>query len=165
VPTAKYRKAPWIGRWVIRRFELPLRRVAKRSPIIVKARDELVERYHNALLKVAEIRRFVGNDPPARAGGANPENMIWIFSTSRSGSSWLRSMMAELEGHRVWEEPSVGRLFGDFYRNAQRRQFASPHFIMGNPTRKGWVRLIRDFILGGAGYAHPLLNSGHYLVI
>jgi sulfotransferase family protein len=166
VLTAKYRKALWMGRGVVRRFELPLRRVAKRSPMIVKARDELVERYHNVLLRGAEVRkRLLGNDPSARAGGVNPENMIWIFSTSRSGSSWLRSMMAELEGHRVWEEPSVGRLFGDFYRRAQRRQFASPDFIMGNPTRKGWIRLIRDFILGGAGYAHPFLNSGHYLVI
>ena len=151
---------------MIRRIELPLRRMAKRSPIIVKVRDELVARYQRVLIEGAQVRKGLsGSDLSARTSGINPENMIWIFCTHRSGSTWLRSMMAELEGHKVWEEPCVGRLFGDFYRRAQKRQLASPSFIMGNPTREGWIRLIRDFILGGALYAHPFLDLRHYLVI
>jgi Sulfotransferase domain len=166
VSTPKYRKALWMGRGVIRRLERPLRRVAKRSSLILKARDELVERYHKVLLKSAGVwNRLPGSDPPAQASGVNPENMIWIFCTSRSGSTWLRRIMAELGEHKVWEEPSVGRLFGDFYRKAQKRQLASTNFIMGNPTRQGWIRLIRNFILDGARYTHPFLNFGHYLVI
>jgi len=166
VPKPTYSKALWIGQDLIRRLERSLRGVAKRSPMIRKARNELVERYHKVLLKGAKVRnRLPNSDPLAQASGVNPENMIWIFCTARSGSTWLRSMMAELAEHRVWEEPKVGRLFGDFYRSAQDRQLTSPHFIMGNPTRKGWISLVRNFILGGAGYAHPLLNSSHYLVI
>lgn len=166
MPTPKYRKALWTGRDVIRRLERPVRRVAKQSPVIRKARNELVERYHKVLLKGAGVRnRLAGSDPLARASGVNPENMIWIFCTSRSGSTWLRSMMAELGEHKVWEEPGIGRLFGDFYRKAQKRELASPNFIMGNPTRQGWIRLIRNFILGGARYAHPFLHPEHYLVI
>ncbi len=166
MPTPKYRKALWMGRGVIRSLERPLRRVAKQNPMLRKARDELVERYYNVLLKGAEARtRLSGNAPSAQASGVAPANMIWIFSTSRSGSSWLRSMMAELKEHKVWEEPSVGRLFGDFYRKANKRQLTSPDFIMGNPTRKGWIGLIRDFILGGARYSHPFLDPRHFLVI
>jgi hypothetical protein len=130
--------------------------------LIVKAYDELVRRYHGVLLKAAGVRGRLSAD---QATGVNPENMIWIFCTSRSGSTWLRNMMAELEKHKAWDEPSIGRLFGEFYRKAQKRQLASTHFIMGDPTRQGWIRLIRDFILGGVRYNHPLLNAGHYLVI
>ncbi len=167
MPTPKYREALWMGRDVIRRLERPLRRVAKRSPMIRKARNELVEHYHRVLLRGVRGRnRLLGSAAAsARTSGVNPENMIWIFSTSRSGSTWLRSMMAELAGHKVWEEPCIGRLFGDFYRRAQERQLASPNFIMGNPTREGWIHLIRDFALGGARYSNPFLDSRHYLVI
>src|SRR5215204_7502558 len=51
--------------------------------------------------------------------GVNPENMIWIFCTARSGSTWLRSMLNELVEGEVWEEPKVGRLFGEFYSRAK----------------------------------------------
>ncbi len=166
MPTGVYKGVLWVGRDVARGLERSLRNAAKRSPFIVKAYDELVRRYHGALLKGAAVRgRLPGRRPADPAAGVNPENMIWIFSTSRSGSTWLRNMMAELRGHKAWDEPSVGRLFGEFYRNAHKRQLASTHFIMGDPTRQGWITLIRDFILGGARYNHPLLNPWHYLVI
>jgi hypothetical protein len=51
----------------------------------------------------------------------NPENMIWILCTSRSGTTWLRSMMVELGEHKMWEEPADTRLPRDFYRGAQKR--------------------------------------------
>lgn len=151
---------------MIRRFKGPLRRRAKRIPLIRKARDELVKRYHETLLKGAGMwGRLLGNSSATHTGGAEPANIIWIFCSSRSGSTWLRSMMAEIEGHKVWEEPKVGRLFGDFYRKAQKEQLASSNFIMGEPTRTGWIKSIRNFILDGARYAHPFLNPEHYLVV
>lgn len=101
----------------------------------------------------------------SRVGGVEPANMVWIFGTGRSGSTWLRSMMGEMSGHVVWEEPLVGRLFGAFYGKTQKENFLRSDFIMGDPIRKGWVRSIRNFVLDGAQYAHPLLNSGHHLVI
>lgn len=149
-----------------RRIKRSVKRVAKQSPTLVKARDELVRRYHGVLLKGIGLRdRLSDGRAVARSGGVNPENMIWIFCISRSGSSWLRDMMAEPGECRVWEEPSVGRLFGAFYSRAQKRQLASSDFIMGNATRKGWIKSIRNFVLDGARYAHPLLDHGHYLVI
>jgi Sulfotransferase domain len=166
VSTSKYRRAIRTGRGALQGLAKPLKRAAKRSPLILRARDALVERYQEVLMRGAGMRsRLSGDGSSARTGGANPENMIWIFCTSRSGSSWLRSMMAELEGHKVWEEPSIGRLFGDFYRKSNKRQLASPNFIMGNPTRKGWLQLIRNFVLDGARYTHPFLGPEHYLVI
>ncbi len=97
--------------------------------------------------------------------GVDPENMVWIFGTGRSGSTWLRSMMGEMGDHIVWEEPMVGRLFGEFYARTQSENLRRADFIMGDPTRKGWLRSIRNFILDGAQYAHPLIGPKHRLII
>ena len=107
---------------------------------------------------------------PAAGDGAQdnrvrPENMIWIFGSGRSGSTWLRSMMSDMERHRVWEEPMVGQLFGVFHKQAQEGQLNSANFIMGEPTRKGWTRSIRNFVLDGAHYANPRLGPDDYLVV
>lgn len=91
--------------------------------------------------------------------------MVWIFGSGRSGSTWLRNMMAEMSGHRVWEEPLVGRLFGEFYDRVQRNNLERADFIMGDPTRSGWIRSIRNFVLAGARYAHPFLTPDDYLII
>ncbi|MGI8650187.1 MAG: hypothetical protein ACR2KW_07390, partial [Rubrobacter sp.] len=48
-----------------------------------------------------------------------PEKIVWIFCTSRSGSSWLRAMLKDLLAAKVWEEPKVGQLFGLVYAGAQ----------------------------------------------
>ena len=73
--------------------------------------------------------------------------------------------MGEMKDHKVWEEPMVGKLFGDFYEKAQSGQLGTKNFIMGNPTRRGWIRSIRNFVLDGANYAHPGLGPNHYLVV
>lgn len=91
--------------------------------------------------------------------------MVWIFGSGRSGSTWLRNMMSELEGHTVWEEPLVGRLFGEFYDKAQRNNLDRADFIMGDPTRRGWIKSIRNFVLEGVHHAHPFLTLNNYLVI
>jgi hypothetical protein len=68
-------------------------------------------------------------------------------------------------GHRVWDEPMVGRLFGEFYARAPQENSRSADFIMGEPIRKGWTRSIRNFVLDGASYSNPRLRTDDYLVI
>jgi hypothetical protein len=137
-----------------------LRRVARRSGMLRQIHRRLVGQRQQARFEISELR--------ARLGGArdvNPGNMIWIFGSGRSGSTWLRGMMGEMSNHRVWEEPMVGRLFGDFYTRVPKENLRSADFIMGDPIRKGWVRSIRNFVLDGARYSNPRLGPGDYLVI
>ncbi len=114
------------------------------------------------LLRVSVARGYAG-----RSGrrGLDPGNMVWIFGSGRSGSTWLRSMMGELEHHKVWEEPMVGRLFGEFYDKAQKGNLGRADFIMGTPIRSGWIGSIRNFVLDGAQYSHPLLSPKNYLIV
>lgn len=74
-------------------------------------------------------------------------------------------MMGEPRGFRVWEEPMVGKLFGDFYEKAQEGQRAAGNFVLGEPHRQGWIKLIREFVLGSIACRAPDLGPLHYLVV
>ncbi len=99
------------------------------------------------------------------AGGINPENIVWIFGSGRSGSTWLSSMMGDIEGHALWGEPWVGALFGNYYyRGVAERKHQTPHFIMGR-HRETWIGSIRHFVLDGAWANFPALPEDGYLII
>ena len=42
--------------------------------------------------------------PPAgeETGGMRPENLVWVFGTARTGSSWLSAIMGEIKGYSRW---------------------------------------------------------------
>jgi hypothetical protein len=97
------------------------------------------------------------------AGGITPENMIWIFGTGRTGSTWLAAMMEEPEGHDVWFEPRVGTVF-----DPQRFQrYGGKQFILASQYKDVWLRSIRNFILDGANARFPESagEDGGYLAI
>lgn len=94
-------------------------------------------------------------------------NIVWIFSSGRSGSTWLASMMAEMEDHHVWHEPTVGALFGNVYfgdpwiGEAHRN---GPLFILGT-QRETWLSLIRSFVLDTARAMFPHVGPTGTLVV
>ena len=100
----------------------------------------------------------------AEAGGIRPENIVWIFGSGRSGSTWLSSMMGDVEGHTLWGEPWVGALFGNFYYSVAERKHRAPQFIMGR-HREAWIGSIRNFVLDGARAIFPALSEDGYLII
>ena len=95
--------------------------------------------------------------------GIAPRNMIWIFGTGRTGSTWLAAMMEEPEGHEVWFEPRVGTFF-----DPQRfERFGGKHFILASQYKDVWLGSIRNFILDGANARFPELagENGGYLAV
>jgi hypothetical protein len=81
--------------------------------------------------------------------GVRPENIVWIFGSGRTGSTWLSSIMADLERHTLWHEPLVGELFGNLYYVRGMGNHRSKHFILGR-HREVWLNSIRRFVLDGA---------------
>jgi hypothetical protein len=147
-----------------RRLGRDLRRAGKSSRTLVRLYEGLSGQRRRAYLELDRLRsRLAGGG--IRAGGIDPAKMVWIFGSGRSGSTWLRSMMGEVGGARVWEEPMVGRLFGEFYAWAPKENRRSADFIMGDPIRRGWVRSIRNFVLDGASYSNPRLGADEYLIV
>src|SRR5215213_5630068 len=99
-------------------------------------------------------------------GDVRPENMIWMFGSGRTGSSWLSTMMGDLEGHARWNEPYVGELFGTaYYVRAGERMRGRKDFVLGEGYREAWLRSIRNFVLEGANVRFPGLGEDVYLAI
>jgi Sulfotransferase domain len=103
--------------------------------------------------------------PAPRAGGVNPEDIVWIFCSNRSGSTWLSSMMGEVEGHEVWNEPLVGKLFGDLYYAGAAGHQKVKHYILGDYHKGSWLDSIQSFVLSEATARFPEVAEGGYLII
>jgi hypothetical protein len=104
----------------------------------------------------------------SRAGeprSVRPENIVWIFGTGRSGSTWLGSMMESLDGYAMWNEPLIGNLFGNFYYFRVGGRKLGRHSILGEPYKETWLGPMRDLVLGGAAARFPEVVVGGYLVI
>jgi hypothetical protein len=127
-----------------------------------QARQQLASKDRElARLRAQLVRSGAGRE----AGGINPENIVWIFGSGRSGSTWLSSMMGDIEGHALWGEPWVGALFGNYYyRGVAERKHKTPHFIMGR-HRETWIGSIRHFVLDGAWANFPTFPEDGYLII
>lgn len=93
------------------------------------------------------------------------DDLIWIFGTGRSGSTWLASMMAELAGGWWWDEPLVGRLFGDFRADILPRTGGREAFIMAEANREAWLAGIRSFVLNVAKAVRPEGSEGNYVIV
>lgn len=98
------------------------------------------------------------------SGGISPENLIWIFGSARTGSTWLGAMMADLKDHAWWHEPLVGYLFGHLYYERARARHDDEHFILGG-DKALWLDPVRRFVLDSASTRFPELIDGGYLVI
>lgn len=85
--------------------------------------------------------------------GVPASNLIWVFSPGgRSGTSWLAAMLKGSLGARMWNEPLIGKMLGEFYT---RRLNRTPNFIFGEAHRESWERGIRLLILDGVKSRHP----------
>jgi GT2 family glycosyltransferase len=120
-------------------------------------------------IRRAAVRLFhigaaeLGPQKPVRA-----KQLIWLFGHSRTGSTWLSWIMAELENQERWHEPYVGLLFGSFIYERLKddnKLLNNPAFIMGEPYREVWLRSIRNFVLEGAAARYPELEEDQYLVV
>ncbi len=135
--------------------------MVKRSPALKKAFYGSRGLVHGARLRVSRRGGQAGGEP----AGPDPSKLIWIFCLGRSGSTWVRAMLADLLPCKVWEEPKVGQLFGGFYEKAKPGQRASTNFVLGDPTRPVWTRALRRFVLDTASASHPSIRPAEYLLI
>jgi hypothetical protein len=107
----------------------------------------------------------LGSSPAGEQRSVRPENVVWIFGTGRSGSTWLGSMMAGLDGFAMWNEPLVGNLFGNFYYFRVGGRKLGKHSILGEAYKETWLGPMRDLVLGGAEARFPEVVGSGYLVI
>jgi hypothetical protein len=74
-------------------------------------------------------------------------------------------MLDDLVDGEIWEEPKVGRLFGEFYARAKPTQLGRTNYVLGDPTREAWTGALRDFVLRTAWASHPSVTPERYLIV
>jgi hypothetical protein len=151
-------------------LERALRRMVRKDQRLKPIGHWLLGKRYQAHLEIAEFRaklgaKVAGNGSSERSGPANPQNLVWIFGMGRSGNTWMMGMMREMSHQQTWDEPFVGKLFGDFYNKETVANLTRANFIMGDPVRKSWIRSIRSFVLNGAISSHPRLRPEDYLIV
>ena len=99
------------------------------------------------------------------AGPVSPENLVWMFGTARTGSSWLSAIMGEIEGYSRWHEPLVGHLFGNLYYERAGHRSEDEHFILGARYRDLWLGTVRRFVLDSTAARFPEVAGGGYLIV
>lgn len=118
--------------------------------------------------EVLQIRSRLGNEvgENAKAAGILEQNIVWMFCSERTGSTWLASMMGDLQEHATWNEPLVGLLFGRFYNAmAEHTEKRSEHFILGNTHKNSWLVSMKEFVLSEANNRFPEVGKTGYLII
>jgi hypothetical protein len=106
---------------------------------LTKARKR-IKRQRRQIRHLQEKQGFTQPD----SSGVGPENIVWIFGTARTGSTWLGSMMGARKGYWRWREPKMGHLFGYyFHRHGEKG-------ILDSRFKEIWLRSIRSLVLGVA---------------
>lgn len=132
-------------------LERALKKIERKDQRIAELRQRLKEsRRELEELRIRSVRS--GND--RAMAGVKAENVVWIFCTGRSGSTWLASMLGDLPDTEMWNEPLVGALFGEFfYERAVHKRGAAG--IMGLNYRDAWLPSIRSMVLDGVEARFP----------
>ena len=111
-------------------------------------------------------RKIKGASPVGEeTRGVRPENLVWMFGTARTGSSWLSAIMGEIGGYSRWHEPLVGHLFGNLYYERAGHRGEDEHFILGARYKDLWLDTVRRFVLDSAAARFPEVADGGYLII
>jgi Sulfotransferase family len=122
---------------------------------LAKANERIVRQRH----RIKRLKEG-GHEPTSLRAG----NIVWIFGSGRTGSSWLSRMMASLPDHSRWNEPAVGNLFGDLYKRAIHRQ-EKENFILADQHREIWLRAVRSLVLESASARFPERGQGGYVIV
>lgn len=98
-------------------------------------------------------------------GRINPENIVWILGSPRTGSTWLSEILGEFKGHAQWKEPFFGVVLNFRNNLAHRGYLDSKQFLLGEPYRDVWLGSMRRLFLDVGQVKFPNISPGHHLVI
>jgi hypothetical protein len=104
-----------------------------------------------------------------------PNDLTWIFGSSRSGSTWLLKMLRDHPGVVPIDETAVGHHLGVWRPIAlaygtsddvpplttyDRIKRSNPDYLFSDAHRERWEPLLRDFLLARLDVQWPATNGG-----
>lgn len=114
--------------------------------------------------EIADLRRQMVDNA---SGVVNPENIVWIFGTARTGSTWLGSMMKSLPEHVLWNEPWLGEIFGSLQHRTNSWEYKRRRkdFILSHHYEQTSLKSIRNFTLEAIRARFSKTLDGGYVVV
>ena len=94
-------------------------------------------------------------DELQRESGIGEQDVAWILSAGRTGSSWLAAMMEDAFGLTQWFEPRIG----NFFDREWMRQQGGRGFVFHRKHEREWLPAVRAFILTAASARFPRAQS------
>jgi LPS sulfotransferase NodH len=112
-------------------------------------------------------RTALSSDKPTEDGPGviNPENIVWILGSPRTGSTWLGRILGEPEGRVLWREPFFGVVLSSRNNLANKKYINSDRFLLGEPHKNVWLRSMRRLFLDVGQAKFPDISSEHYLIV
>lgn len=84
--------------------------------------------------------------PNSSPNGISQQDVAWILSAGRTGSSWLAAMMEDAFGLTQWFEPRIGNFFDEKWMKSQ----GGKGFVFHRDHEGEWLPAVRSFILTAA---------------
>jgi hypothetical protein len=120
-------------------------KVTQKNRKIRKLRKRLEEKDR----EIEELRvKLARTAAGVEVGGLRPENIVWIFCTGRSGSTWLAAMVGDLPNQQVWFEPRIGRFFDPV--ELGRIRTGGVNYVFAPKHKETWLKNLRDMVLDGS---------------
>jgi hypothetical protein len=137
---------------------------------VEEARRKAERQFERKLARMEEQnaalqKRLAAVEAGTQLPGIDPRNVMWVFGSGRTGSSWLTFMMGALHDHTRWNEPHVGYLFGHTYYERSEARQDRKHFVLSDGFEDLWMGCARHLVLGGGAARFPERTEGGYLVI
>lgn len=92
------------------------------------------------------------------------KNLIWVFGSSRGGTTWLGSQLLSHQTKIIFE-PRIARFFGDrrMWTIENRKkvdlQTRNRDYFFSDLTKKAWVYFLRKLILNRIYFQHPKISN------
>jgi hypothetical protein len=140
-------------------------RLRAQSERLARAQRRIEELQRSTRANDGQTARPDGVDSGAESGGINPENVVWILGSPRTGSTWLGEILGEPRGHALWKEPFFGVLLNSRNNLAHRGYKNSKQYLLGEPYRAVWVGSMRRLFLDVGRAKFPNISPSHHLII
>lgn len=98
-----------------------------------------------------------------QSNSIKPDNIVWIFGTGRSGSSWLWRMLVSQRECVGWNEPYAGVMFPPLQAATNLREREAT--IFGDSHRQAWNESLKAMFLRCAASRFPEMDSDSYLIV
>lgn len=126
---------------------------------------ERIRKQNRQLERLRQPAGAVSSDPGDGGAAVNPENIVWILGSPRTGSTWLGRILGEPDRHVIWSEPFFGVVLGFRNNLANRGYVNSGNFLLGEPHREVWVQSMRRLFLDVCRARFPHLSPKHHLIV